>query len=184
MNAIFSEQSDSELPRNGSTGISQDLGNSFHNFLVQSKIVSDGYISKSDFKLLQDLDDKITNLTDSFVHEGVICVAENGEPKVVVPEGLIVPIIYRLHYLNENNHLSKSQIEHKIKENYYMIDSQKRISEIVDKCGLCHLAINTRTPRHTYYMGKFLNIARTTYFVDILSGVGISEKGERYIFWR
>ena len=93
------------------------------------------------------------------------------EIKILLPESIAKPMIYKLHWNPRSCHSNKRQIKAKIAENYHLINADAVIESIIQDCLICSMSIVPRKPKHNYYQERIPEGSRSKLYIDLFQGM-------------
>lgn len=116
--------------------------------LLNSKLITNGYITMKDFILEQDKDAYCKKLkqavqkgnTHFVIKQNILCAKDHNDPqnlKLVLPKTLIQPLFNLIHFSNTLGHQNKNNMYRYIDHKYHIKGLAKLLRHFCSTCALC-----------------------------------------------
>jgi len=116
--------------------------------LLNSKLISNGYITMKDFITEQEKDAYCRKLKQAIqkgnqyfvIKQNILCAKDHTDPhnlKIVLPKNLIQPLFNLIHFSNTLGHQNKNAMFRYIHKKYHVKNLSKLLSTFCSSCGLC-----------------------------------------------
>ncbi len=155
---------------------------------LNTSLLRDGQLSVEQFSHAQRLDPTLSEYFDKppreyFVRKGLLMHKAQGIEKIALPDNLLEPLLFTLHFTLLGKHNSKTSIIKTISEKYFCKDLDSKVDKYLSTCYYCQVNKLDNKPKHTVGKSISYSAPRQAYYFDIACGLPTSNQCRYVYLW-